>query len=385
MIAHFDCFSGISGDMTLGALLDLGVDAADFREAVKSLGLSGYILDICEGERGGLRGKRVNVAITEPQPERRLSDVRAVIEGSPLSAGVKERALSVFARLAGAEAAVHGVTEEEVHFHEVGAVDAIIDVTGAAWLLEALGVTRVTASPLPMGAGFIRCAHGLIPNPPPAVVRLTAGVPVYGVDADFEFVTPTGAAIVSTLAESFGPPPAMILRKAGQGLGSRDLAGRPNALRVLLGEQKPELSRDRVAVLSTNIDDMNPEIYGHLMDRLLAAGALDVLFIPALMKKGRPGTLVEVLAPPELSEAITLVLLSETTTLGVRRHDAGRVTLPRRAVTVETPFGPVAAKEITAPDGSCRVVPEYESCRRLALDRGLPLKDVYAAALKSCS
>ena len=383
MIAHLDCFSGISGDMTLGALLSLGADETGFRRAMDSLGLSGFDISITDENRGGLSGKRVSVNVTEPQPERHLSDIRKIIEGAAIPESVKARALAVFTRLAEAEAGVHGTTPDHVHFHEVGAVDAIIDVTGAAWLIEALGITRLTSSLLPMGTGLIKCAHGVLPNPAPATVRLLKGVPVYGVDAAFEFVTPTGAAIASTFCESFGPMPEMTISATGFGFGSAVLSRGPNALRVFLGQPSASLDHDRVAVISTEIDDMNPEIYGFLMERLLSEGALDVMFIPVQMKKSRPATLVEVVCPPELRDRLIRLILSETTTIGVRWCEAARTKLVRRVVTVSTPFGDIAAKEVVMPDGSIRVTPEYESCRRAALANGAPIQEIYRAVAGS--
>lgn len=379
MIAHLDCFSGISGDMTIGALLSLGADEAEFRRAMDSMGLTGFSITIGDVNAGGLRGKKVSVDVTEPQPERHLSDIVKIIEGAAIPESVRARAIGVFSRLAGAEAEVHGTSPEHVHFHEVGAVDAIIDVTGAAWLLESLKITSLTSSPLPMGTGLIKCAHGVLPNPAPATVRLLKGVPVYGVETAFEFVTPTGAALASTFCESFGPMPEMTISATGAGFGSAVLPRGPNALRVFLGEPSALIDHDRVTVISTEIDDMNPEIYGFLMERLISAGALDVMYIPIQMKKSRPATLVEVICRPELRDRLIRLILSETTTIGVRWYEAARTKLVRRAVTVSTPFGEIAAKEVVTPGGSCRVTPEYESCRRAALASGAPIQEIYRA------
>jgi hypothetical protein len=384
MIAYFDCFSGVSGDMTLGALIDLGVPPAWLKESIESLPLDGFGLRVADVVYGGIRAKQVTVDARGDHGHRHYSDIRALIEKSPLPEAVRAAALGVFRRLAEAEAGVHGCTPEEVHFHEVGAVDAIVDVVGAALGFHRLGVTKAFAAPIPTGRGFVECQHGRLPVPAPATAALLKGVPVYGGDAEFELTTPTGAAIVTTFAEGFGPLPEMTVRGIGYGAGSRDLKPGPNLLRVLIGEPlhgaagaDPDWVRDRVFVVETSIDDMNPEIFGHVMDRLFAEGVLDVVLIPVQMKKNRPAVQIQVLCREDRLQAAARCLLTETTSLGVRYFEAGRFMLPRAAETLESSFGPVAVKRVSLPGGGTRRVPEYEVCRRIALERRLPIRVVY--------
>jgi hypothetical protein len=384
MIAYFDCFSGISGDMTLGALIDLGVPPAWLKESIESLPLTGFELSVAEVAYSGIRARRVTVDARGDHGHRHYSDIRALIEKSPLPEKVRTTALSVFRRLAEAEAGVHGCTPEEVHFHEVGAVDAIVDVVGAALGFDRLGITQAFAAPVPTGRGFVDCRHGRLPVPAPATAALLTGVPVYGTDVEYELTTPTGAAILTTLAEGFGPLPDMTISGIGYGAGSRELKPGPNLLRVLIGEPRrsglgtdPDWVQDKVVIVETSIDDMNPEIFGHVMDRLFAEGVLDVVLIPVQMKKNRPAVQVQVLCREDRLQAAARCLLTETTSLGVRYFEAGRFMLPRAAETLESSFGPVAVKRVSLPGGGIRRVPEYEVCRRIALERKLPIRVVY--------
>jgi pyridinium-3,5-bisthiocarboxylic acid mononucleotide nickel chelatase len=378
-IAYFDCFSGISGDMLLGALLDAGLAAHDLRDTLSRLEISGYELHIGRERRGALAGTRCRVVLQEhgSHVHRHLADIQQLLQRSDLDVTVKEKCLAVFQRLAEAEAAVHDVPLEQIHFHEVGAVDAIIDVVGGVAGLALLGVNAVYASPLPLGGGMVHCAHGSLPVPAPATVRLLAGVPVYDPGIRRELVTPTGAAILTTLATGFGPAPAMTLDTSGYGVGTHPSDDPPNLLRVLLGTSASPALTERLLVVETNIDDMNPEFYDYLMERLFTLGALDVGLIPMQMKKNRPGVLLRVLVDPHQRETVLESVFAETTTLGVRIQEVERVALQRETATVATPYGPIGIKRAYLPGGGTRTLPEYEDCRRAAREHRLPLRQVY--------
>lgn len=386
-IAWFDCSSGISGDMTLGALVSAGWPAAEAESLPRRLGLEGVRVAVGEVRRGPLAATRVEVTVEAArQPHRHLHHVEAVLAGADLPEAVRDRALAVFRRLAAAEAAVHGTSVERVHFHEVGAADALVDVAGAMLGLERLGIGRVHASPPRLGRGTVRSEHGEIPVPAPATARLLEGVPVEIGEVASELTTPTGAALLATLVEDWGAPPAFRLERVGTGAGSRELAGQPNVLRVLVGEAEAPavagtLLRRRVAVLETALDDENPQVVGALLPRLLAAGALDAMVVPSLMKKGRPGMWLVVIAGPDQADGLARLVLAETTSLGVRVRLEERVELPRRTEEVTTPFGPVVVKVASLPDGPERAVPEFESVRAAAERTGRPLREVSAAAL----
>jgi hypothetical protein len=388
-IAWFDCFSGISGDMTLGALVSAGWPAEEARSLPRRLGLEGVRVEVRDVRRGPLAAVQVEVVVeTTQQPHRHLRHVEEVLARADLPAAARERALEAFRRLARAEAEVHGTSVEQVHFHEVGAADALVDVAGAMLGLESLGVARVMASPPRLGRGSVRSEHGLIPVPAPATALLLRGLPVEIGEVESELTTPTGAALLATLVTDWGPPPAFRLDRVGTGAGSRELAGQPNVLRVLLGEaHEPAvagaLRHRRVAVLETALDDENPQHLGALLPRLLAAGALDAMVVPSLMKKGRPGMWLVVVAEPEQAEPLARLLLAETTSLGVRvRHDE-RVELERRSEEVETPFGRIRLKVASLPGGGERAMPEFESVREAAERAGRPLREVSEAALSA--
>lgn len=388
MLAYFDVFVGISGDMILGALVDAGLPLTVLEETVTALGIADEVqLQTQRVHKGGLAGTKVDVVVrgaAAPSP-RRLGDILALIRESALPSAVRERAGQVFQRLAQAEAQVHGVSVEAVHFHEVGALDAIVDIAGAVAGLHALGVTRVLASPIPLSRGYTRATHGPLPVPAPATLALLSGVPVRGLDVEVETVTPTGAALIATLAEGFGPVPAMVLQRIGYGAGTFDLP-LPNMLRLLLGtpvDAPAGLQGEILSLLSTNIDDMPGEWFGALFDALFAAGALDVWFVPVQMKKNRPGVMVQVLAEPTAVPALRQALLRETTTLGLREETVVRWCLPRETRTVETPWGTVRVKTARLPDGSEKATPEFEDCRRLAAAHQVPLREVYLAALRT--
>lgn len=374
MIAFFDCFSGISGDMTLGAFVDLGVPVDWLEETLKKNLLTDFDLSVTAISKMGIAAKKINV-IARCNEQRDYATIRDMITVSSLQDAVKTLSLQMFEKLATAESKIHKCPKEHVHFHEVGGVDAIVDIIGTALCIDFLGIRKVFASKIPIGTGFVNCSHGKLPVPAPATVEILKNIPVYGTDVPFEMVTPTGAVIVSTLAESFGNMPDMLVSKIGYGSGTRDLDSRPNLLRIFLG--KPAPVSETVVMIETCIDDMNPEVYGFLMDRLFADGVLDVYLVPVFMKKNRPGTLLQVLCPHHEKEAVIHRILTETTTLGVRFYDVERRLLDRETVTLETDYGPVEAKKVISPDGCSRIVPEYEVCRTIAEKNNIPIRTVY--------
>ncbi len=378
-LAYLDCFSGISGNMLLGALLHAGLPEARLRESLAQLRLPGWQLEVESSNISGLHACLVRVRTGETGVHRHLGDIRKIIQESTLPLPVIQGAMAVFTRLAEAEARVHGTTPDRIHFHEVGGVDAIIDIVGTVAGLHHLGIERLVCSPLPMPRGWTSCAHGKIPLPAPAVCELLKKVPVYGDTLEQELVTPTGAALVAGLAHRFGPLPAMTLESTGYGAGTmqrRD--GRPNLLRLIIGNSRESAEARVIEVIETNLDDFNPELWPHVAERLMAAGALDVSLVPMQMKKGRPGFLVRVLGDPAHGLQLKELILAETSSIGLRCHRMERMTLPRETVSVQTPWGPVQAKRVEV-DGRTRITPEYEDCRRLARENNLPLQQVYAA------
>ena len=378
-ILYFDCFAGISGDMAVGALLDLGVPLDLIREGIGGLPLSptSFSLELDRVERRGMTAAKFRTGAKEEHGHRHYSDIAQMIEASSISPGARGKAQRVLRRLAEAEARVHGVALEMVHFHEVGAVDSIIDIVAAAIAIDHLNVDEIHVAPLPLGGGFIDTAHGRLPVPAPATAELLRGLPVHGGIGSGERVTPTGAAIVAALGDHFGPCPAMTIAAIGCGAGDRDFPDCPNILRVFQGEMSLASLSDEVTVIETNIDDMNPEILAYAMERLFAAGALDVSCSPLLMKKGRQGSRVTVIAEPAAQERLARLLLHETTAIGVRFHGARRLKLDRQMEGRETSLGRVAVKVIREAGKVVRVAPEYEECRRLAAENGLTLLEVY--------
>lgn len=373
-ILYFDCFAGIAGDMTVAALLELGLPIETLRQGLQALPLSGYTLESSRVERQGIAGASFRVTLTrEDQPHRHYSGIAAMIDQAPLKPRVKELAQRIFRRLAEAEASVHNVALERVHFHEVGAVDSIVDIVGTAIGLDYLGVEQIYASPLPFGRGFVNTAHGRLPVPAPATAHLMQGIPLAGDIGEGERVTPTGAAIVAALAQGFGAPPAMRPERIGYGAGEKDFAEVPNLLRLVLGEAAEQARHEEVLVIETHVDDMNPEIFGYLMEKLLAAGALDVAFSPLQMKKNRPATCLTVIARPQDLERLSGIILSESSAIGVRYYPVRRITLSRTVERRDTSLGPVQVKVLE----NGRVAAEYESCREIAATRGVPLIEVY--------
>ncbi|MBU0714293.1 MAG: nickel pincer cofactor biosynthesis protein LarC [Verrucomicrobia bacterium] len=400
---HFDSIGGASGDMILAALLDLGVSREDLQHQLTGLPIGPFEIEVNSISDRGLHGTRVNVHVpshehthgsadhSQPQvhpPHRGLIEIRALIDGSQLSASVKAASLRVFRRLAEAEAHVHGTTPDQVHFHEVGAVDAIIDIVGACLGLERLGVAGVSVGPLPLGHGTVVCAHGILPVPAPATVELLKGFTVAPTDEPFELVTPTGAALLTTCKTLETFPPGSRILKVGQGFGHRTLNGRPNVLRAMLMESDSVAAdadgcpaTDTCLVLECNLDDLTPELTGSLMKRLLDAGALDVFLTPVQMKKQRPGILLTVLCRPEQRPTMLDLIFRESTTFGIREYPVQRTVLERRHESVETPFGRVRVKIGRWQGSDITVSPEYEDCRRAAESAGVSVRAVYEAAL----
>ena len=434
-IAYLECFSGMSGDMFLGALIDAGVSLELLERTVAALNL-GARLEISRVNRSGITATKVDVWVNgekegpagsgahshshehshehthdvvhahphastsvpsrsgTPAPHthdhahgRSLKDIREIIGRAAISETARQTALRIFNALGTAEAKIHNNDVESVHFHEVGAVDAIVDIVGAAVGAEALGVDQFVGSPLNVGGGTVKCAHGVFPVPAPATVEILQGAPVYSSGVQMELLTPTGAAIVKTLATRFGSFPAMKIEKSGYGAGSRDFPGHPNVVRLVVGESVASLAgkatQDTVAVLEANLDDLNPQVFGYVLDRLLEEGALDVFGAPVQMKKNRPGTLLTVLCKPEDAAKLTQIVFSETTTLGVRQREEHRQTLARRWVSVSTPWGDVRMKIASMNGTVTNYAPEYEDCRRIAAEQQVPLKTVMQTATQS--
>ncbi|MBA2302420.1 MAG: nickel pincer cofactor biosynthesis protein LarC [Acidobacteria bacterium] len=420
---YFDCFSGVSGDMVVGALLDLGLPLADLRAALGSLAVDLGGVSADRVLRAGVSATKFRVHETEspaphrPQPDpdhphspddhvhghrtpshdqadiahthahehshHSLKAIARLIDRSALSAEGKGRAVHLFERLADAEAAIHAMPIERVHLHEVGAPDSIIDIVGAVYGLEQLRADRIVSSPLNVGGGTVTCAHGVFPVPAPATARLLTGVPVYAGEVEMELVTPTGALIVTSYADSFGPMPAMTIGQIGYGAGDRDPKRHPNVLRMILGQAEATAPARRVVEILCEIDDMNPQLFGPLMDKLHLAGALDVFYAPVQMKKNRPGTLVTVLARPEDRRALSDILFADTTTIGVRYQEMTRECLERQVSNLETPVGLIRFKIATRAGHVLNVSPEFDDCARVAAEKGLPIKAVQAIAMKA--
>jgi pyridinium-3,5-bisthiocarboxylic acid mononucleotide nickel chelatase len=435
-LLYFDCFNGASGDMILGALLDAGLPLEDLRRALGSLGIGEYELAAERVLRAGVSATKFHLIeragedasagteipaphshahqhehthshehgiahahahagteVPAPHPHahqhehhhshshRSLPEILGLIEHSALPLAGRARARQLFERLAEAEAAIHQMPVERVHLHEVGALDSIIDIVGAVFAIEWFGAGRIVVSPLNVGAGMVRSAHGLFPVPAPATVRLLADAPIYSSGVEAELLTPTGALLLTGHADAFGPVPPMRVQRVGYGAGTRELPGTPNVLRVLVGESTEEPTTEQIVVLECEIDDMNPQIFGVLMDRLYKAGALEVYYSAVQMKKNRPGTLITVLAAPDRRETLAGIVFRESTTIGVRYHEVHRERLEREVVSVETAFGPIRCKIARRAGDLVNASPEFDDCVRVATERGVPVKDVHAAAL----
>jgi hypothetical protein len=374
-ILYLDAFSGISGDMAVGALVDAGADAARLADALESLG-TGARFHVEKTKRRGISATKFRVEHDDQKAHRHLPQIVRMIEGASLSERARKTAIRVFQRLGEAEAAVHGVPVEKVHFHEVGAVDSIADIVGSSVAFDLLGADVIHCSAINVGSGTANTEHGVLPVPTPATALLLKDHPVYARGPAFELTTPTGAAIAVALAQDFGAMPAMTIQSVGYGAGDRDFPEHANVLRVLLGESSGAAETTTVAVLEANIDDSSPEVLGYAMERLFEKGALDVTLEPVLMKKSRPGSLLRVIARPEDRETLADLILAETSTLGVRFYAAERRVQARRLVEVDTEYGKVRIKVA----GSGAFAPEYEDCRRLAIEKSVPLPQVMAAA-----
>ncbi|MEI6084294.1 MAG: nickel pincer cofactor biosynthesis protein LarC [Verrucomicrobiota bacterium] len=391
-LLYLDCFAGISGDMFLGALLDLGVSEELLRSELAKLKLPGYSISTRRVVKQNISATKFDVIEDQRAPhrgaattQRGYTQIAGLVTGSGLSENVKRRALSVFKRIGEAEAKIHGVPLETIHFHEVGAVDSIVDIVGACIAIEMLGVDEIQASPVPLGSGFVETAHGRFPVPAPATLELLKGIPTQSSSIAMELVTPTGAALLAEFCTTFGPMPALAVEKIGYGAGSRDLEKTPNVLRAIVGESTSTIKseseeQDVIAVIETNIDDMNPELFGDVMDRVLAAGALDVFWTPVQMKKNRPGTLVTVLCERAATDRLAELLLSQTTSFGVRIHEAQRRKLSREIVTVVTKHGVIEVKVGRLAGKVVQRSPEFESCKRAATLAGVAVREVYNEA-----
>jgi hypothetical protein len=370
--------------MILGALVDAGVSPEQLQQQIALLGVQGYSIDFEKVDRSGISATYARVSTADEHAHRHLSDILRIIYDSSLSDSVKERAGLIFSRLAEAEARVHNQPIEKVHFHEVGALDAIIDVVGAAISFEMLGAERFVCSPLHVGSGTVEMDHGRFPVPPPAVTELLKGVPFYSSDIQGELLTPTGAAILSTVCHSFGPIPQLKLEQTGYGAGTREYEKFPNVLRVFIGEEESAAAADeRLLIIETNMDDISPQILGHVMDRAFELGALDCYFTAIQMKKNRPGVLLSILCRPDDRERFMQLLFAETTTLGVRSYEVARRALERSVVRVETQYGPIDVKVAQLNGHIIKDMPEFEQCRQAALKAGVPLRDVADAARAS--
>jgi len=380
-LAYFDCFSGISGDMTLGALVDAGVSIDALRVELAKLNLSGYELKAKKVKRSGIAATRVTVIIDRnDQRSRYLADILSIIEASTLSQTVKEKSNRIFIRLADAEAKVHGTTPDKIHFHEVGAVDSIVDNIGAVIGLELLGITRVQASAVNVGSGMVNTAHGMLPIPAPATAELLTNIPFYQSSSPFELTTPTGAVIISTLSSSFGPLPPIKVERIAYGAGEKDFPGQPNVLRLMIGQPVAGYEEDASIVIETNIDDMSPQVYDYLIEKLMQQGAQDVYLTPIIMKKGRPAILLSVLTDKTKTDVVLDTIFRETTSIGVRILEVGRKKLSREIREVDSVYGKIRIKISRCGDEVLTLTPEYEDCRRIAEERQIPLKQVMEEA-----
>ncbi|HWR43631.1 nickel pincer cofactor biosynthesis protein LarC [Sporomusa sp.] len=390
-IIYLDCFAGISGNMLLGALIDIGAPEELLRAELAKLPVTGYELSITRVDKGGISALYLDVQVDDSgHHHRNLADIVGIIDHSALTPAVKETSKRIFTRLAEVEARVHGVPIDEIHFHEVGAVDSIVDIIGVAWTLDYLGVEQIYASRLHVGSGFVKCCHGLIPVPAPATAELLRGIPFYQGDIAKELVTPTGAAVLATLGEGYGPmPDGFISSQIGYGAGTWEL-DIPNVLRLYLGEMPADAIQGQIEgqedkaylVVEANIDDQNPELYSYIMEKLFDAGALDVWLTPIIMKKGRPATKLSALLMEDCQAKIAEVILEETTSIGMRFYPVTRAVANREFIVVGLPWGDVKVKISSYRGKICNVAPEYEDCRKIAEELGLPLKVIQHLALK---
>jgi len=389
-IAYFDCFAGASGDMILGALMDAGLALERLKKDIGKLNLTHYDIELKKVVKKGIGGSQALVSVDEDHHShhhRHLRHIEEIIEKSSLEQSIKEKSLKVFRRLAEVEAKVHQTTVEKIHFHEVGAMDSIIDVVGSVAGLEALGIEKIYCSPLHVGSGTVECAHGTFPVPAPATLELVKGKPIYSTGVEGELLTPTGAAILTTFSSDFGAMPPMTVEKAGYGAGSSEPAI-PNLLRLIIGESKDEIDgfeTEQMAVIETSIDDMNPQMYDYLIQQMLDMGAMDVFLGPLQMKKNRPGTLITVICHPDRVRAFSEFLLRETTTIGLRWRVDNRIKGRRTIKEIQTKYGAIKYKVVEVGREIINISPEYEDCKRLALEKKVPLKKVMEEARAAVS
>lgn len=375
--AYFDCSSGISGDMCLGALVHAGVPLEELKRKLGKIPLRGYSIGLKKVKRAGVEATKLEIRIEHKEEHiRRWKDIRGIIEGSKLPGKLNEKGLKIFKSLFLAEAVVHGVPYDKVHVHELGSIDTIIDVMGTLICLEALGIKKLFSSPVNLGGGLTESAHGALPVPAPATAELLRGVPVYSGEERHELTTPTGAALLKALSSGFGGMPEMTFHTVGMGAGSRNPKDRPNVLRVFLGTIGSRSPEEEITVLETNIDDMNPQIYGHLIERLLKAGALDVFLTQVIMKKGRPGVLLTVLSEGDKERRLSEIMLTESTTFGLRKYPVRRTVLERKTEKVMTKWGEVRLKTARLGGKTIKAGPEYEDCRKIAERTGAPLVEI---------
>lgn len=377
---YFDCFAGASGDMILGAMIAAGVDPRQLNEQLALLGDTGYELDIQTVDRSGISATYARVKVPHEHKHRHLADILKIINESQLSSSIKERSAKIFSRLAEAEAKVHNQPIEQIHFHEVGALDAIIDVVGASICFEQLGIERFVSSALHVGSGTVDMDHGRFPVPPPAVAELLKGIPFYSTDIVGELVTPTGTAIITTVCQEFGALPLLKLEQTGYGAGTREYKNFPNVLRVMIGEDQRSGETETLWMIETNMDDISPQVLGHVMERAFTLGALDCYFTSVQMKKNRPGVLLSILCRQEHRKALGEMLFAETTTLGIRSYEVERRALDRQVVRVDTRYGPIDVKVAQLNGHIIKEMPEYEQCRQAAVEAGVPLRTVEDAA-----
>ncbi len=377
-IAYLDCFSGVSGDMFVGSLLDAGLPIEKLEKTISELNLDGYDISTKKEERNNIFGTKFSVFLREEdQKARYLKEIEEILRSSSLPSLVIKRSILIFEKLAMIEGEIHNISPDKVHFHELGAVDSIIDIVAAVLGMHLLGIEKLFVSRIPVGTGIITSSHGRIPVPTPATTALLKGVPVYDSGQDVEMVTPTGAALITCLCSSFGPMPPMTIDRVGYGVGSRSLADRPNLLRILIGNDINKQRSDTVVVLESNLDDMSPEVLGYLMDSLFDAGARDVSFSHIQMKKNRPGIQLQVIGRPEDKERLINIILRESTTLGIRFSYSQRAILKREELVVDSPWGKMRVKKVINQDGGTVLLPEFEECRRIARENNLALRDIY--------
>jgi hypothetical protein len=371
---YLDCFNGISGDMLLGVLFDLGLDKDIWEREIGRLNLKGYRIEVSRVKKGALTGTNVDVIVEDNVTHRHAKDILEMIEKSELDEETKEKSLNILYKIASAEAKIHGESIEEVHLHELAGIDTIIDVVGSVLGLKLLGIEMIYSSALPLGEGFIETAHGRLPVPAPATIELLKGVPVYSNGMKGELVTPTGAGIISTITSRFGEIPFITVERIGYGAGKKEFPI-PNMVRAIMGEPYYETQRETNTIIDVNIDDMNPQVYGYIMERLFNAGALDVFFTPIYMKKSRPAVKLTVISPKYAISRLIEIIFSETTSIGVRMYEVEKIMLPREMIDVDTPWGKAKAK-ISYLNGRPKVMPEYDDCKILAERTGLPIQEI---------